>query len=227
MAESIFLRVRRVLSANVEDMVDQLERSNSPAMMREAVRELDRACDEVRSDRETATARRLQAERQQRMLRERADALTEKARFALAEGRDDLAEAAVSRQLEFETQVEALTGVAARAGEEAARLEDCFAALVERRKLMDEELASFEAAKRDATLTDADGTTRPGREVERRVERAEAAFNRAMDATGVGGVTRADAKTAGAMAELDGMQKSSLVAQRLATLKAEARAEAA
>ncbi len=38
-----------------------------------------------------------------------------------------------------------------------------------------------------------------------------------MDGTGVVGVTRADAKTAGAVAELDGMHKSSLVAERLAS----------
>jgi phage shock protein A len=34
MAESIFLRVRRVLSGRVEDSVDAMERSNSDTVMR-------------------------------------------------------------------------------------------------------------------------------------------------------------------------------------------------
>jgi phage shock protein A len=219
MAESIFLRVRRVLSANVEDMVDQLERSNSPATMREAVREIDRAADELRGDYEAAVARRMQAQRQQKMLRERATGLTDKAKFALAEGREDLAEAAVSRQIDFETEATKLDGVIQSSDEEAARLAECQTALAERKSLMEDELRAFELAQRDAASAGGDGSTLGKREIEHRVARAEAAFNRAMDGTGVAGVSRADAKTAGAVAELDGLHKSSLVAERLEALR--------
>ncbi|MBA1879007.1 hypothetical protein HLX94_24455, partial [Escherichia coli] len=57
MAESVFLRVRRLLSAKVEDSVDAMERANSDGTMREAIREVDRAMDEVRRDREAAMTR--------------------------------------------------------------------------------------------------------------------------------------------------------------------------
>ena len=58
--------------------------------------------------------------RQHRMFREQLAALSEKARFAMAENREDLAEAAVSRQLHFEAQAERLDKVQADAASEAA-----------------------------------------------------------------------------------------------------------
>ena len=41
MAESIFMRVRRVISASIEDAVDAMERAGGTSVMREAVREVD------------------------------------------------------------------------------------------------------------------------------------------------------------------------------------------
>ncbi|MFL5213114.1 MAG: PspA/IM30 family protein [Microvirga sp.] len=155
-----------------------------------------------------------------RLTRERLAGLDEKARFALGQGRDDLAEAAVTRQLEFEAQAERLQAVQAEAEQEAGRLEECLAALTGRKAQMEEELASFEIAQRDAALG-GDGPTRPGRRTERKVDRAEAAFDRAMaGAGGAAGVSRTDAKAAAKVAELEVMQKSAVVAQRLAALRA-------
>src|SRR3954447_14758960 len=106
MAESIFMRVRRLISASLEDAVDAMERTGGPSVMHEAIREVDRAIDEVRGEQGAAAARRLQAMRQQRMSREKLAALEAQARFAISEKRDDLAEAAVSRQLDLEAHAE-------------------------------------------------------------------------------------------------------------------------
>ena len=61
MAESIFTRVSRIFSARVEDAVDRMEQAGGEAVMREAVREADRAIDEVKAQLEATMARRLQA----------------------------------------------------------------------------------------------------------------------------------------------------------------------
>src|SRR5688500_15952435 len=90
MAESIFARVSRLLSATVEDAVDRMEQAGGDAVMREAIREADRAIDEVKRQLEATMARRLQAARQRKMLAERVAELTTKAKFALGEGREDL-----------------------------------------------------------------------------------------------------------------------------------------
>jgi phage shock protein A len=172
MAESIFMRVRRLISASIEDAVDAMERAGGPSVMREAIREVDRAIDDVRAEQEAATARRLQATRQQKMFRDKLAALGEQARFAMAENRDDLAEAAVSRQLDFEAQAERLEAVQAEAASEAARLEECLVALATRKSQMEEALAAFESAQRDAAIG-GDGPRRPERCTERKVQRAE------------------------------------------------------
>src|SRR5262249_451055 len=140
MAESIFARVSRLLSATVEDAVDRMEQAGGDAVMREAIREADRAIDEVKAELETTMARRLQAARHQKMLMERAEELTTKAKFALREAREDLAEAALSRQVDFEAQAKDLDAVQQQAREEEQRLEAALAALSARKRQMDDAL---------------------------------------------------------------------------------------
>ena len=128
MAETIFARVSRLISATVEDSVDRMEQAGGDAVMREAIREADRAIDQVKVDLEAAMTRRLQAARQQKMLTQRVEELTTKAKFALGEGREDLAEAALSRQVDFEAQAQKLDAVQNQAREEEQRLNRLFVA---------------------------------------------------------------------------------------------------
>jgi phage shock protein A len=218
MAESIFSRVSRLLSARVEDTVDRMEQSGGDAVMRETVREVDRAIDDVKADQEAAMARRLQSVRQQKMLRERVEELGKKAKFAVSEGRDDLAEAAVSRQLDFEQEFVKLEQVQTSAVEEEARLEDSLSALKTRKQQMEESLSAFVISQREASMG-GDGAFHNERSVEKQVTRAEAAFDRAMTGAGGVGFTRADAETINRVAEIDSMSRSSVIAERLASLK--------
>jgi phage shock protein A len=220
MAESIFARVSRLLSATVEDAVDRMEQAGGEAVMREAIREADRAIDQVKLELEGTMARRLQAARQQKMLGDRVEELTSKATFALGEGREDLAEAALSRQVDFEEQAKKLDAVQKEAREEEQRLEEGLAALNARKRQMEDTLQAYLASRREAALG-GDSPTRPNRSAEKKVDAAEQAFDRAM--AGAGGVNfaRADAETINRVAEIDSMQKSATVAERLAALKAQ------
>lgn len=220
MAESIFLRVRRILSGTVEDAVDRMEHQGGETVMREAIREVDRAIDEVRADHETAVTRRLHAIRQQKMLAERIEQLTGKAKVAIAEGRDDLAEAALTRQVDFEAQAAQLAKTQNDSVEIEAKLDDTMTALKARKVQMEEALSAFLVAKQEASLG-GDGGINAERSVAKQVERAEAAFDRAMTGAGGVGFTRSDADTINKIAEIDGMVKTSTVADRLAALKAE------
>ncbi|RYE94812.1 MAG: hypothetical protein EOO77_43765, partial [Oxalobacteraceae bacterium] len=87
MGESIFSRISRLMSAQAEDAVDRMEQAGGDGVMREAIREADRAIDKVKADREAVMARRLQAVRQQQLLAKKLEELTGKAKFAIAEGR--------------------------------------------------------------------------------------------------------------------------------------------
>lgn len=218
MAESIFARVGRLLSARVEDSVDAMERADSGGVMREAIREVDRTIDAVRGDREAAMARRLQAARQQTMIAKKVEELNDRARFAVDNGRDDLAEGALARQIDLEVQTTRLDDVQALAREEEAKLEESLTALRSRRTQMQEALAAFDIARSDASMG-GDGGFAQSCKVERKVERAEAAFERAMTGAGGVGFARADADALNKVAELETMQKGATVAARLAALK--------
>lgn len=222
MAESIFRRISRLLSASAEDAVDQLERAGGEGVMREAIREADRAIDQVKTDHEAVMARRLQAARQQQLLHKKVAELTEKAGFAVAEGRDDLAEAALSRQIDFEAQAGQLDEVQSRAREEEARLEEGLAALQARKRQMEDSLSAFVCSRRDAALG-GDGPARPERSAEKKVDAAEQAFDRAMSGAGGVGFTRSDAATIDKVAAIDALRKSAAVAARLAELKSQRR----
>ncbi len=221
MTESVFVRVRRLLSARIEDSVDAMERANSDGVMREAIREVDRALDEVRSDQERAMTRRLQAARQQEMIAKKVEELNTKARFALQEGREDLAEGALKRQVDLEEQSAGLVRVQELARAEEAKLEDSVSALRARKSQMEEALAAFAAAKSDASMG-GDGGFANARDVERKVEKAEGAFDRAMKGAGGVGFTRGDADAINQVAEIDTLAKKATVAERLAVLKQEA-----
>ncbi len=219
MSEPLLSRVRRLISAGIEDAVDAMERARGPGVMREAIREVDRLIDEVRAAQDAAMTARLVAMRQQRLFRGSAATLEEKARFALAERREDLAEAAITRQIEFEAQASRLDPVQAAAAEEADRLGVCLTALTARKDDMNQALAAFEAARRDV-LPDGDMPVRPGLRTDRRLTRAEEAFDRAMaGAGGACGLARADAQVASKVAELTMLQTGAAVAQRLAALR--------
>lgn len=218
MAESIIARVRRLLSARVEDSVDAMERANNDGVMREAIREVDRTIDAVRGDQERAMTRRLQAARQAEMIGRKVAELTDKARFAIDGGRDDLAEGALKRQIDLEAETGRLTQVQDLAREEEAKLDESLAALRARKAQMQEALATFEIARSDASMG-GDGDFHAQRRHERTVENAEAAFDRAMSGAGGVGFSRGDAEAINRVAELDALAKNATVSQRLAALK--------
>lgn len=220
MAEALLKRISRVFSARVEDTVDRMEVAGSERVMRETIRELDRAVDLVQADHETVVTRRLQAARQQKMLGDRAGALQDKARFALGEGRADLAEAAVIKQLDCEEEADRLAAAQAGCQEEEKSLAENLAALKARKAEMEQALADVLAARRDAALG-GDGPTRVQHDIEKRVTNAEQAFRRALVGAGGVAIARADAEAANRVAEIDVLRRRATVASRLADLRHE------
>nr|WP_238183288.1 PspA/IM30 family protein [Methylobacterium trifolii] len=209
----------RILRATVEDSIDRLEQAGGEAVMREAIREADRAVDQAKAEREAVTVRRLQAARQQGLLAQRVEALTGKARFAVEGGRDDLAEAALAQQIDFEAQAAKLVQTQAQAREEEAQLGEGLAALEARRAQMAEALDAYVLARREASA--GSDALRPDMSAARKVDAAEQAFDRAMAGANGCGPARTDAATIGRVAEIDVLQRSAAIAERLAALKAQ------
>lgn len=219
MTEPVYLRVKRVLAAKIEDVVDAMERSGGAGVMREAVREVERAIEEVSEAKVAAASQKLQAIRQQKMATEHLQGLEEKAKFAMEQGREDLAEAAVSRQIDFENQIPALKAAEEAAAAEEERLDAFIVALSTRKMEMEQSLKAYETAMKEAPSAISVAGSK-GQKVEKAVKRAEGAFERAMEGAGGVGFTRSDANTISKVAELDLMQRHSEVAKRMAALRA-------
>jgi len=217
--ESIFVRVQRVLSANIEVGVSAVERASSDSLMREAIREVERAEDEARGELHEARCRRTQAELRKALLSDRIAALGEQARFALSKDRPDLAETAVSRQLEHEAEAKQLGKAEAEAADEEKRLNECLSALRLRKAQMEKEHAAFKASRCDASAA-TNACESPAERAERKASRAETMFERAMAAAGAPGAGLMDPDDAAKLAEVDALRREDAVAERLAAMRA-------
>ena len=145
--------------------------------------------------------------------------MTAKAEFALNEGREDLAEGALTRQVDLEEQIQKLQSVQDLAKVQEAKLEESLAALTARKREMEEALAAFQVARTEAGAGGIDGVS-ASVEIERKMEKAEAAFDRAMSSEGGVGFSRSDVEAINQVAEIETLSRRSEVSDRLAALKA-------
>ena len=221
------LRVKRLISGSVNGVVDALETANAEVVMRESIREIERATDDVREELARVVATRHHTARLLERTRAKLAELGDRAKLAVEQRRDDLAEAALSRQIDLEAEIPAHE---ARIGELAAKqaeLDGYVAGLAARKREMESDIAAFVSASEAAAQ--AAGGAGPGASVaskaERRADQAQQAFERAMN--GPAGATagaRVDRETAAKLHELDRLSRSNTVAERLASLKSTAQA---
>lgn len=219
MTESVIKRVKRLVSGRIEDSIDAMERAGGTSVMREAIRETERAIEDVKAERDEVTVKRLQAMRQQKLYRDRLDALTEKAKFALDEDREDLARAALSRQVEHEAQIKNLEKTESVAAEQEREWEEALAELQMRQARMQEELEAFEVTRTELGF-DNETNVNQKQNAARKIDRAEAAFNRAMTGSGgSAGITRLNMETTQSLAELETMHRDQIITDRLDALR--------
>lgn len=108
MTETILTRVGRIIGGLSNAALEAVEDRNPLAVAEQALREIDAVIDDVRLDlgRIKAEEHRLTARRGQ--LQGELTALPDKLSVALASGREDLARSGIARQLDLESQIEAI-----------------------------------------------------------------------------------------------------------------------
>ena len=218
MSESLVLRVKRLISGSVNGIVDALETNNAEVVMREAVREIERATDDVREELARTMSTRHQTNRLLERSKTKLAELGERAKLAVDQARDDLAEAALSRQLDLEAEIPVHEAKIVELTAKQTELEGYVAGLTTRKREMEKDIAAFASAS-DAAARAA-GCAAPGASVatkaEHRADQAQRAFERAMN-TPAG--SRPDHETTARLHELDRLSRSNKVAERLAQLK--------
>lgn len=219
MSESLALRVKRLVSGGANMIVAAVEAMAPEMVMEEAIREIDKAVEDVRAELGQVLTRQYHATQRLAAENERHESLKEKIRIALKEGRDDLAEGGVAQLLDIEAQIPLLETTALETRSAQTELESFIAALQARKREMLAELSAFRSAKASAeSVAEAAPSS-----VRQRVEGAQSAFDRVMDgAGGLGlGSRMPDPKTAKVNAELEELARQNRIKERLAALKGE------
>ncbi|MDJ0720696.1 MAG: PspA/IM30 family protein [Desulfobacterales bacterium] len=221
MKEGLIARVGRIVSGSVHSLIDAIENAAPETVMEEAIREIDGAIDEVRLElgkvvagKHLASTRLLEANQQH-------EDLAAKIELALKESREDLAEAAIARQLDLEAQIPVLEATINDSGSQEKELEGYIAALQAKKREMKEEMRQFRQNVTESTPTPEARTQ--GTDVEGKVAKASSAFERVVEkATGIPGSGReADRHSAVKLAELEELSRKNRIQERLAAVKSE------
>lgn len=221
MSESLASRVKRLVSGSANMIVTAVESLAPEMVMEEAIREVDKAIDDVRAELGQVMTRQYHATRRLAGENKKHEELSESIKVALGEKREDLAEAGVGRLLDIEAQIPVLESAIGETREAQAELEGYVAALRARKREMKEELREYRASQKEAAASGGgDGSGPKGSDTERRVEKASEAFDRAMEiGGGVGGGDTPDRKSAAMNAELEKLARKNRVNERLAQFK--------
>lgn len=221
MAETLKSRVTRVIAGGMHALLDRLEDQAPHVMMEQAIREADVVIDDVRHELGIVSANRHLAQQQHSSLNAQHETLIGQIEHAMTQERDDLARAAVARQLDIEAQIPVLEATLAEHARQEAELRGYVSALLAKRREMEDALASFRRSRSVAAAAPGSGQPDEGA-VERRIGAATSAFDRVYERqTGLGGTARTtNLQQAAKLKELDDLARENKITERLAQLKA-------
>jgi phage shock protein A len=225
MKEGLIARVGRIVSGSVNSLIDAIENAAPETVMEQAIREIDGAIGDVRAELGKVAAAKHLASTRLAEARRQHEGLSEKIELAIKESREDLAEAAIARQLDLEAQFPVLESSINESGSQEKELESYIAALQAKKREMNEELRQFRAASVDSNPPDG-GEETPSRKqpnVEETVAKASSAFDRVVEkATGLPGKGYdADRQSSAKIAELEELARKNRIQERLAAMKSE------
>lgn len=229
MADTLGARVGRIVSGSAHALIDAIEGAMPDAVMQQTLREIDKAVDDVRSELGRTIAGKHLANKRLTEQSSRHEELAGQIELALRQGREDLARAAVEHQLDVEAQVPVLEATVAEAGKREIELEGYVAALLAKRREMEEAFQSLLLARAKGAEQAGAATGQAGSggapSVTRRVENATGAFDRLMAREGAPALGGVDREQGARLAELDGLARRNRVEERLAAIKARTRDE--
>ena len=222
MADSLKTRVGRLIAGSVHALIDHIEDQNPGAAMEQSIREADGVIDEVRQELGRTSANRHLAQQQHaRLNSQHADLLTQ-IDVALAQGREELARAAVSRQLDIEAQIPVLETTLADFARQETELQGYVAALLAKKREMEDALQAFRANRAASQAATGVSGVAPALSAEDRMSNITGAFDRIHQRqTGLSGTDQQKTlQQAAQLKELDDLVRDHKIAERMAQIKA-------
>ncbi len=224
MNDSISNRIRRIITGTASSIVTKIEGIAPEVVLQQAIAEVDGALDEVKAELGRITAQKYHVSKAMTKLNEEHSRIDEQTAEAHKQGRSDLVEAAISRQLDIEDQLPALESQLGELGRQEEEFNKAITGLVAKRNEMDDELYEFKQAQKQAAATGeptADGGAPAPGNAAAKADRAERAFTRVLqDATGVRrGALKASTEESGKLVELAHLNKRARIEARMKALE--------
>jgi phage shock protein A len=218
MAETLAVRVTRILAGSAHSFLDAVEDMAPEAMMRQAVREIDQVMGEVRADLGKVEAAKHLITSQINKLNTENEQIAAQVETALAKGQEDLARAGIERQTIIDDQTPVLQRSLHDQQDRGRELEGYITALLAKRREMEGALQQYLASAQHATSA---GSASGKATHDARVDDARSAFDRVLARqTGVTGLTAAQTGDAQKLKELQDLARRNRIEERLAQLKA-------
>lgn len=216
MAETLTTRVTRILAGSAHAFFDSVEDLAPEAMMRQALRDIDEVVSEARADLGKVEVAKHLITTQINKLNSENEELAGKVETALKRGEEDLARAGIERQTLIDDQTPVLERALTEERERGRELEGYIAALLAKRREMEDTLQQYLARRASESRPSGD----PKGSRESRVESAQSAFDRVLARqTGVTGLSGAPAGDAQRLKELEELARRQRIEERLAELK--------
>jgi phage shock protein A len=190
-------------------------------MMEQAIRDADGVVADVRHELGVVSANRHLAQQQHNSLNGQHAKLGAQIDEAMVGSREDLARAAVARQLDIEAQLPVLETTLASLARQESELQGYVAALLAKKREMEEALSAFRKSRAAATAAGSSAAA-PGGGAAGRMDAVSGAFDRLYERqTGLSATTRGTSLAQAAqLKELDDMVRDNKIAERMAQLKA-------
>lgn len=222
MKEKLTNRISRIITGTANSIVDAIEGALPETVMEQAIRDVDAVISDVREELGRVEANKHLVAKSMADLSARHDTYASQIETAIAEKREDLAEAAISKQLDIEAQLPILEQNLQSAKEEEAELNQAIVALQAKKREMEEDLRRYRNSQKAAASVGGGGNGGTGGEKPlHKAERAESAFSRVHErATGIGRMESAiDTQEAAKMAELQEIHRRNKIKERLEQAK--------
>ncbi len=217
MAEGLIKRIGRIISASSNAIVDSIESAAPQLVMEESIREVDAAISDVRIQLGKIEAAKYLSSKSLNRENTKHSELQSQIQIALEVSRDDLAEAAIAKQMDIESLLPILEKSIADDENEITELNSYINALQAKKREMQDTLKEFiKTQSHQAEGSNIAGTS-PSRNISEQVENANSAFNRILEKSGVP-VSSSDANES-KLAELEELARSNRIKERLAKAK--------
>ncbi|AWF79439.1 hypothetical protein BTJ40_00555 [Microbulbifer sp. A4B17] len=217
MSEGFIKRISRLISVSASAVVESVEAATPKSVMEQAIRDVDDAIADVRDQLGKVEASRYINSRALNEENTRHNRLAKQIDIAVQEKRDDLAEAAIAKQMDIEVQLPVLERAVRENDREIQELSSYILALQGKKREMREQLQEYIEVNKDLKRSAVDERYSTNGDTAAQVEQALEIFNQAHVNTAISALD--SGIDASKLAELEEIARSNLVKERLAKIK--------